>query len=373
MSDVVTGEAVALDLRVAQLPSRLLAALIDLTVMVGVLYFVLILGAQLLVLGGGDSALAAALVVVLIVAVFLGYPVVFETLTRGRTLGKMALGLRVVRVDGGPITFRHALVRGLLGLVLERPGIILTGFGPALGLVVALANRDGRRVGDLAAGTTVVKERTPLRSPWRPLMPPPLAGWASTLDLTGVDDGLALSVRDFLSRANELAPVPREEVGQALAAELAGRTAPPPPPGTPGWAFLSAVLVERRRRDEHRSAALVGRPAPPSPVWPPPAWPPPWPPVLPQVPGQDGRGPGGPPYRRYPAPAPDPAPSPWSAGGRTDAPRPAGEPSPPPRGAGPLPASRSDPTPWYGTAFHGGGVPPETPPDGDDGRFAPPG
>ena len=57
--------------------------------------------------------------------VFLGYPVAMETLTRGRTLGKMALGLRVVRDDGGPITFRQALVRGLVGLALERPGLFL--------------------------------------------------------------------------------------------------------------------------------------------------------------------------------------------------------------------------------------------------------
>ena len=96
--------------------------------------------------------------------VFLGYPVAMETLTRGRTLGKMALGLRVVRDDGGPITFRQALVRGLVGLALERPGLVLLGFGPALGMIVAMFSARGKRIGDMAAGTVVLQERLPAAS-----------------------------------------------------------------------------------------------------------------------------------------------------------------------------------------------------------------
>jgi len=137
VSDVVTGEAVALDLRIAQLPSRLTAAVLDLLLMVaaygGLTAAVLYAG-----LSDADPALTAAVSLSLLVLVFLGYPVAMETLTRGRTLGKMALGLRVVRDDGGPIAFRQALVRGLVGLVLERPGLILLGFGPAVGMSVAV-------------------------------------------------------------------------------------------------------------------------------------------------------------------------------------------------------------------------------------------
>jgi uncharacterized RDD family membrane protein YckC len=269
--DVVTGEAVALDLRVAQLPSRIVAALIDFVVMLVAVYLLfLAIGAA----GTGfDEALGAALVTVSIVAVFLGYPVTMETLSRGRTLGKMAIGLRVVRDDGGPISFRHALVRGLVGLALERPGFFLVGLGPALGMVVSMFSPTGKRIGDLAAGTMVLQERVSSRPGWAPVMPAPLAGWATTLDLTGLDDGLALSVRQFLGRAGQFDPVAREILGRGLAEEVRSRTTPPPPPGTPGWAYLAAVLAERRRREEARLAAAAGLPPPPMPMWPPPATP----------------------------------------------------------------------------------------------------
>jgi uncharacterized RDD family membrane protein YckC len=259
VSDVVTGEAVALDLRIGQLPSRLTAAVLDLLVMLaaygGLTALVLYAG-----LSDADPALIAAVSVSLLVLVFLGYPVAMETLTRGRTLGKMALGLRVVRDDGGPIAFRQALVRGLIGLVLERPGLVLLGFGPALGMSVAMFSARGKRIGDMAAGTVVLQERLPARPQWTPVMPPPLAWWAPTLDLTGFDDALALSAREFLGRAGELSAPAREALAAELVDEVRARTTPDPPPGTPGWAYLSAVLAERRRREEDRALRAAGRP-----------------------------------------------------------------------------------------------------------------
>ena len=253
MSDVVTGEAVALDLRIAQLPSRLTAAALDVAVMVTA--YAVIGGIMLYSgLSDADAALLAGVGVSLLVLVFLGYPVVMETLTRGRSLGKMALGLRVVRDDGGPIAFRQAFVRGLIGLVLERPGLLVGFLGPALGMFVAMLSARGKRIGDMAAGTVVLQERLPVRPQWTPVMPPPLAGWAQTLDLAGFDDALALSAREFLGRAGELTPAAREALADELVGEVQSRTTPPPPPGTPGWAYLSAVLAERRRREEDRAA-----------------------------------------------------------------------------------------------------------------------
>jgi hypothetical protein len=90
-------------------------------------------------------------------------------------------------------------------------------------------------------------------------MPPPLAAWAQTLDLSRLPDDLALSVRSFLSRAAQMSEGSRAELGNRLTAAVAAVTAPPPPPGTPGWAYLSAVLAERRRRAE---LAAVPPPAP---------------------------------------------------------------------------------------------------------------
>ncbi|MEP6697593.1 MAG: RDD family protein [Pseudonocardiales bacterium] len=254
MSEIVTGEAVALELRLAKLPSRLLAAFIDLMLQLMLLYLVEILG--LVVLAGADEGLAVALIILMIVAIFVGYPVTMETLTRGRTLGKMVMGIRVVREDGGPIGFRQALVRGLFAGLLEKPGLLFAGLTAVIGILTMLISTKGKRVGDLAAGTVVLQERVPAtKIAYYAQMPPPLAGWAATLDITGVDDSLALSVRQFLSRLAQLDDSARAELGERLSTAVAAVTTPPPPPGTPGWAYLSAVLAERRRREEQRLAA----------------------------------------------------------------------------------------------------------------------
>jgi uncharacterized RDD family membrane protein YckC len=241
VSELVVGEAVVLEMRLAKVASRSLALALDL----GVQLFLMIVG-TFVVVGVAvqvDDALAAALTLVFFLAVILGYPVAFETLTRGRSLGKMALGLRVVREDGGPIRFRHALVRGLLGVVEFWLS------GGAIALITSLASARGKRVGDFLAGTVVVRERMPTQAAPIAMMPPQLAGWASTLDLTRVPDDLALAARQFLGRFPDLAPEVRESMGGRLAAAMAGVTTPPPPPGVPAWAFLSAVLAERRRRE----------------------------------------------------------------------------------------------------------------------------
>jgi uncharacterized RDD family membrane protein YckC len=250
VSELVVGEAVVLELRLAKLASRALALALDLAVQV-----LLVMVGSFIVLGVAlqvDDALAAAIILVFYLAVILGYPVAFETLTRGRSLGKMALGLRVVREDGGPIRFRHALVRALLGVVEFW---ITLG---AVALITSLASARGKRVGDFLAGTVVVRERVPVRGAPVAAMPPQLAGWATTLDLARVPDDLALAARQFLGRFQDLAPEVRESMGGRLATAMAAVTTPPPPPGVPAWAFLSAVLAERRRREMARMAPPSG-------------------------------------------------------------------------------------------------------------------
>ncbi|HEY0359610.1 MAG TPA: RDD family protein [Mycobacteriales bacterium] len=256
---VVTGEAVELALPVARLGSRSVALAIDIAAQV------LLLQVAAIGVGGlvtqADAALSGAVVVLVLVGVFLVWPVTFETLSRGRSLGKLAMGLRVVRDDGGPIRFRQALVRNLVGFAFEWPGVFFAPLTWIFGLVTMLFSPRGKRLGDLAAGTIVLHERLPDRGGHAPVMPPPLASWAQTLDLTRLDDGLALAARQFLSRSGELDAAPREDLGRRLAAEVAAVTAPAPPPGTPGWAYLAAVLAERRRREAarlaERRAALV--------------------------------------------------------------------------------------------------------------------
>jgi len=193
-----------------------------------------------------------------LVVIIIGYPAAFETLTRGRTLGKMALGLRVVSDDGGPERFRQALVRALAAVV----EIWLFTGAPAL--ICSLLSPQGKRLGDVFAGTFVIQERLP-RRPGVPtglaVVPPPLAGWAPTLELSRLQDQTAEQAGSYLRRYYEFTPAARDELGQRIAAAVAAQVTPPPPPGTPPAAFLSAVLAVRRQREVERLAAQQAGPA----------------------------------------------------------------------------------------------------------------
>ena len=245
---VVTGEAVALELRPASFATRALAVALDLVVMLAAGVTVgIVLGYALPDL---DEAAARAIGITALVAVLVGLPVTVETLTRGRSLGKLAAGLRVVRDDGGPIRLRHALVRALLA-VIE----IIATFG-SLALITSLANVQGKRLGDLLAGTFVVRERGGAMPPPLPPMPPELIAWAQQADLAALPDGLAIGVRRFLDGAHGLHPASRAQLGQELAGRVSSFVAPPPPAWATPERFLVAVLAERRRRDLARLTTL---------------------------------------------------------------------------------------------------------------------
>ena len=118
MANLITGDAITLDLRIAGLPSRSLALAVDLTIQVGLLMTGTVLASWVFSAGGSPGAQAAVTLVVVVLAL-VGWPTMVETLTRGRSLGKMMMGLRVVRDDGGPIRMRHSLVRALAMVFLD--------------------------------------------------------------------------------------------------------------------------------------------------------------------------------------------------------------------------------------------------------------
>lgn len=243
---VVTGDAVLLDVQIAQLPVRGLAALIDLAViLVGYL-----LGITLwaLTLSQLDPALSGAVLIIFTVLSIVGYPVVFETATRGRSLGKMALGLRVVSEDGGPERFRQALFRALAGFI----EIWTFAGGPAV--ICSLLSPKGKRIGDMFAGTVVISERAPRLSP-PPAMPPGLAWWASSLQLSGLTAQQAELARQFLARAPQLDPRVRDMMAYRITCDIVTQISPPPPPGAPPQLVLAAVLAERHRRELARLGA----------------------------------------------------------------------------------------------------------------------
>jgi uncharacterized RDD family membrane protein YckC len=291
MTEVVTGEAVILDVPCARFPSRMIAIIIDMTVQV------ILLGIILGVLIGTthlNAAWLAAVAVATLILVLVGYPTTFETLSRGRSLGKLALGLRVVGDDGGPVRFRQSLWRAGAALVE------IWAFTGAPALICSLLSAKGKRIGDLFAGTFVIQERLP-RRPGLPaplaVVPPPLVGWAQALELSGLNDQTAEQASNYLRRFYELTPTARDEFGQRIAAAVAAQVSPPPPPGTPPAAFLSAVLAVRRHREAARLAAMHASAAGPGPGWPPaPGSPAPFGPAIPSGPVSPAApfGPGGP-------------------------------------------------------------------------------
>ena len=247
---IVTGEAVALEVRQASILTRLLAAALDIVV-----YAALATGAVITVtaLAPPDPAALAAAAVVTVATITLGVPTTVETLTRGRSVGKLAAGLAIVRDDGGPVRFRHAFTRALVGI----GELWITAGGIAL--ITAILHPKGKRLGDIAAGTYCVRlraggEATPPLS-----MPPELAGWASGADIRALPDGLTLTARRFLSRAARLNPRSRQSLGRSLAARIEPSVSPPPPWGTPPERFLAAVLVARRDREYALGMATKAR------------------------------------------------------------------------------------------------------------------
>lgn len=279
MSEVVTGDAVVLDVQIAQLPVRALSALIDITV-IFLLYFVgLMLWAATLT--QFDSALSGAILIIFTVLVMVGYPMAFETATRGRSVGKIIMGLRVVSDDGGPERFRQALFRALAAVV----EIWMLAGSPAV--ICSIFSSKAKRVGDIFAGTVVVSERGPRLGP-PPMMPPSLAWWASSLQLSNLDAGQAEVARQFLSRAHQLDPALRMQMSYRIAGDVVSRIAPPPPPGTAPEQILAAVLAERHRRELARLRTAMPPGPPPGPwaagpqLHAPPGWPAAPPAAMPQ-------------------------------------------------------------------------------------------
>lgn len=250
---LVSAEAVEIELRPARLPARAIALFLDCLIMIAPGAVVVSLVRAILT--SFDEALGSAALTVGTVAVFVGYPVLCETFLRGRSIGKSALGLRVVREDGGPLRARHAFTRALVGLAVEFPGLLLFTLCWPAGIVTMLGSAQGRRLGDLAAGTLVVHERD--ATPWRvaPGMPRELAAWASTIDLSGVGDELATEMRQLVSRVRELREPYRTRLFSQVADDVIAKITPPPPPGTTPWLLLVAVLAERRRRQEAQIVA----------------------------------------------------------------------------------------------------------------------
>lgn len=238
---IVTGEAVSLESRPASVMTRALATLIDFA------FYGLVLVLLALGLSGQmarlNSAQAGTVAVVGIALLTVGVPTVVETVTRGRSLGKVVVGTRVVRDDGGPIRFRHALTRWSTGMV----ELFLT--AGLLAFTVSMLGRRSKRLGDMLAGTYVARVRGVEETDYPLLLPPELAAWAANADMAALPDRVSLYARKYLARTATLSPQARSRLALSLAAEVEKYVSPPPPPGTHPERFLAAVLATRRDRE----------------------------------------------------------------------------------------------------------------------------
>ena len=250
-SGIVTPEAVVLEFETAGLASRMLAALVDSLIQAALLVAILLASFAATELGADVGGFGSAFLYFTVFLLLFGYPAGFETLWRGRTPGKAALGLRVVTVEGGPIRFRHAAIRAILGpidkyLLSAVPGT----------LSVLLSSRN-QRLGDLVAGTLVLRERSGARAPQAVSFSAPrgLESYVASLDVSAVDRADYVTIRSFLLRASSLAPDVREPLARQLAGPLVERLRTTPPPGLPAEVFLVCVAAAHQQRHAPPSTA----------------------------------------------------------------------------------------------------------------------
>ena len=220
---VDTPEGVTLEVTLAGVGSRFAAGLVDQLIRFALLGALLLLQRAL---AGGSDASGGAVAGVL-VAVFLvqfGYDVLFETLASGRTPGKRWTGLRVVKAGGGPVGFLASALRNILRIVDSLPGFYL------VGILAVLFTRNNQRLGDLAAGTLVVRERRQ-KTTLPPARPAPAAASppeGDLWDVSGISAEEIATVRRFLDRRPTLAPEARDRLAYEMATRLGPKVAGPP-------------------------------------------------------------------------------------------------------------------------------------------------
>ncbi|QYH35630.1 RDD family protein [Salinibacterium sp. M195] len=238
---LMTGEAVALELHSASFVLRAAGSIIDFLVYGGALIGLLIGAFQFANIAGLDSAVGQALTVSAMVICLVVIPTAVETLSHGKSLGKLVIGARIVRNDGGAIGFRHAFIRALLG-VLE---IFMTAGG--LAGVVGLLNSRAQRLGDLVAGTYSQYERVSKVANPVIQLPGQLSEWALTADVAKMPDALARRISHFLVAAPGYTPGTRLQHAANLATEASAFVSPLPE--ADAEVFLSAVNALRRQRE----------------------------------------------------------------------------------------------------------------------------
>lgn len=235
---IATPEGLDVDLVLAGLGSRFVARLVDSLIQGGIILALVIAA---LVLRSGWTT--GVVIVCEFLCIFV-YDIVFEVFGSGRTPGKRAAGLRVVRSGGQPVGFVASVVRNVLRLIDSLPTLYL------VGMICVIVTAHNQRLGDLAAGTIVVRERAakPQAPGWvassRPTVPlDAVVGW----DVSTVSPAEIGAVRAFLDRRLTLPPDARARIGYDLAVRLGAKVSGIPANAHPEY-VLEGVLVAKEHR-----------------------------------------------------------------------------------------------------------------------------
>jgi uncharacterized RDD family membrane protein YckC len=209
---IATPEGIEVEVTLAGIGSRVIAGTIDILIQA-----VVIAAIAVLLREAGNVGIAIEATIDFLIIFF--YHVLFEVLAGGRTPGKRWTGLRVVRAGGWPITFVSSALRNILRIVDVLPSVY------ALGITTMFISERNQRLGDLAAGTWVVRERygdrprgdAPSEAPsWDP-------GQAVNWDVSAVSADDVATVRAFLDRRDTLQSSARSQIATELANRLRPR------------------------------------------------------------------------------------------------------------------------------------------------------
>ena len=238
---VATPEGVTLEVTLAGVGSRFVAGVIDQLLRWSVLLALVTLLAILEVSIG--NGLTGAGVVAIIIGVFFvqfGYDVLFETLASGRTPGKRWTGLRVVKKGGTPVGFLASALRNILRIVDSLPGFYL------VGILSVMFTANNQRLGDLAAGTIVVRERRQSTAlPAAAAVPAPAD--SALYDVSAVSAEELATARRFLARRPTLTPEARDRLARDMATRLGPKVVGPPRQWEPE-VFLEYLVAAKAAR-----------------------------------------------------------------------------------------------------------------------------
>lgn len=249
--DLLTPEGVSLNFRGAGIGSRILARAVDIALQLILLILFGIVAGLVGLIGSFRSA--QILYILLYILIIFGYPAVFESRYKGKTLGKKILGIKVITLSGEPLSFSKASLRSLIGLIETFFFFICIPF--------ALFTKNGQRLGDLAAGTVVIKEKKTIQIPIRFAPPSGMEDYCKTLDTSLLTPAQYSLTREYLFRARGLRFESREALADEFAHAISKQTKNVIPANMhPGYFVYASVVAHQSRQGDFSEFDSFGMP-----------------------------------------------------------------------------------------------------------------